>query len=186
MLACTLFQLADALDGRRDGNISFLLCARTLWHCPFLLAAIYSNVRTALSRIIASHTWKQKDLAREAGMTRSELAQHLSGARKVSWKHLHEYCVPLDSQERQMLLAAWLRDNASDELVQTWLPLSGDDLAPPILDWTPPLDGERKAKFEWLAREVQRDPELAQYILPLIDALGYGKKRATGKKRKRR
>lgn len=144
-----------------------------------------TNVRSALSGILVSRGWKQKDLARASGVPRGEVAQHLSGARKVSWKHLDQYCMPLDEHERGMLLAAWIRDNGINDLVQTWLPVSSsDDLAPAVRDWTPPLDDEGKRKFEWLAREVQRDAELGRYVWGLIDALGYHGKRRPRKKRK--
>jgi hypothetical protein len=128
----------------------------------------------------------ESKFAKQAGVARSVLSTHLSGARKIRPNHLAKYMTVLDHEEQPKLLAGWLRDNFPEDVSVHLLNDARDNLRPEVREYVPPMDDEHRRMLAWLAREMARDAELAELFTLLSARAGYRPRRTAAGPPKRR
>lgn len=127
-----------------------------------------------LNAHLDAHQLSQTELSQRARIAGQVVHYHLSGKRPVRDDHLSSYLQALDSLDRPMLLAAWLRDILSAELISQLLDTTHPSrLAESIRAWTPQLDHEQRRMFDWWAAQLVRDPELDAIFRAITRKAGY-------------
>lgn len=126
-----------------------------------------------LQQVLDTHEWKQQEFAERARLSRSTLSMHLSGQRPVRDDQLVCYLRALDRQERQMLVAAWLRDVVDPDIAVDILDPAVNRIAEEIKDWSPELDVEQKKMLTWWTHELTRDKDLDLMFRSLSRRAGY-------------
>jgi transcriptional regulator with XRE-family HTH domain len=144
------------------------------------------NFQRCIHSALVARSWTEIRLAKETGISRAVVSQHVSGKRPISYNDLLRYLKVLNSQERPKLLWAWLSDHLPAELQEDLFSASGEDLAQAVTEFVPGLDAEHQALFSWWAREVSRDGELDDLLKLLSAKAGYRGKVAGPVKRRRR
>lgn len=133
-----------------------------------------------LAKIIDTHDWHQGDLAAKSGITRSLVSAHLAGQRAIRDQHIGGYLRAADHLERQMLLAAWMRDTLPTDLLHELFPKplnpEGSEeytFKPEIINWSPKLDEEQREMLNWWADKLLRDPDLDEIFRMITRKAGY-------------
>src|SRR4029077_7728648 len=138
------------------------------------------NFEHFVNSALAVRGWTELRLAKESGLARSVVSEHISGARSISQKDLMRYMKVLNHQERPMPFAAWLRDSLPVELVQDLLNVTDDlAVAPEVTRWLPMLDEDSKQMLNWCAREIARDPEFESLFKLISVMAGYRPRQIT-------
>jgi hypothetical protein len=122
--------------------------------------------------VLDTRSWSESRLAKESGITRSVVSEHVSGERPVSVKDLTRYMKGLSHQEPPQLFSAWIRDNLPTDLVQDLLNVE-NKLTSDVTGWVPILEDESKRMLSWCAREIARDPEWETFFKLLCVMGGY-------------
>lgn len=126
-----------------------------------------------LLQVLDARGWNQNGLADRAHVHRATVSLHLSRTRPIRDEHLLKYLAVLDQSERQMLLAAWIRDTASPEVVSDLLDVARQRVRPEVADWSPSLSVDQRALLNWWSGQLARDPELAALFRSLTVLAGY-------------
>jgi len=130
------------------------------------------NFEHFIHSVLVARGWTESQLAKESGIARGVISEHVSGKRPISLKDLIRYMKGLNHQERPGLFSAWVRDNWPVELVQDLLN-SRDRLTRNVTGWVPILDEDNKRMLSWCAREIARDPEFEGFFKLLCVMAGY-------------
>ena len=124
----------------------------------------------ALASLLGDAYPAQGQLARDTEMSETAVSRHLSGRRAVTASALRAYLRAIPQPHRRRVLRAWLRDQIDPEI---------DDIidgpgAPNIHEpATPYLPATSRSAIEWLAREVDDDPELDRAVQAFCRRMGW-------------
>src|SRR5437016_5188466 len=116
--------------------------------------AMHNLSAKVLCAILDSRSWTQAELADKAGLPASVVSWHLSRQRTIRDDHLIAYLSALRRRERQELLAAWLRDSLTGDIVADVLNLRDDRVREGVQNWTPPLEDPHGSMLNWWAHHI--------------------------------
>jgi PAS domain S-box-containing protein len=126
-----------------------------------------------LFQILETHGWKQLELAKRAGIVHSTVSDHLTHQRAIRDEHLRGYLSALDRTERQILLAAWMRDTLGADVITDVLDVMTNRLREEVTSWSPGLNLEQERMLVWWKDQLARDPELAELFHRITLKSGY-------------
>jgi hypothetical protein len=126
-----------------------------------------------LYQILQGRDWNQGDLSSRTGIVRSMISEQLSGQRPIRDDHLVPYLSAFDRTERQVFLAAWLRDTLSSDVINDVLDVEGNRVQKQVAEWCPLLDPEQTKMLNWWSVELARDPELDAIFRAITRKAGY-------------
>lgn len=126
-----------------------------------------------LSEIVSELEWSQQDLESRSKIVRTTISTHLSGKRPIRDEHLAAYIAAVPGPDKIRLLAAWITDVLKEDDRSEVLTLDQSHLAEDVASWLPPLNDTQRSALQWLADAMVKDRELDDWILSLLQRLGF-------------
>ena len=126
-----------------------------------------------LSNCLMMHSWEQTDLATVSKVHRTQISQHLSGARPIRDDHLAAYLPCLDVPEQRDLLAAWLQDVLPQSVQERVLEPTGNRLNEAVTSFALGLTQEQQSMLRFWAEKLAADDELDHIFAAITRKAGW-------------
>lgn len=126
-----------------------------------------------IANCLEMHSWEQGDLAQKSGIARPTVSHHINGLRPIRDDHLAAYSQVIDRTEQSALIAAWMRDTLSPEVIQNVLDSTTNRIGEEARAWRPGLDQDLASMMDWLANELPKDAEASDIFRSLVRRFGY-------------